>query len=235
MANNKDTIPDEPQFYGRRKGHPIRPHRQQLMNDLLPTLLVSPEQSNSINATALFEDTSEVWLEIGFGAGEHLSAQAENYSHIGFIGCEPYINGVAALLSVIEKKSLTNIRIYNDDARKLLERLAPASINKVFVLFSDPWPKKRHNRRRFINSKNLDALSRIMIDQAEFRFATDDISFVRWGLDAFYKHPDFKWLAQGPEDWRARYSDALPTRYEAKALKQGKKCVYLTYQRAVRN
>jgi tRNA (guanine-N7-)-methyltransferase len=228
MAKNKDSAPDKPQFYGRRKGHTLRPHRQQLMDELLPKLLVTSEGNNVPDAT-------ETWLEIGFGAGEHLAAQAETYPDIGFIGCEPYINGVATLLSVIERNSLTNIHIYNDDARDLLENLAPASISKVFVLFSDPWPKKRHNRRRFINPENLDALSRIMKDGAEFRFASDDMSFIRWGLDVFHKHPDFKWLVQGPEDWRNRYADAAPTRYEIKALKQGKNCVYLTYQRQARN
>ncbi len=228
MAKNKDTNPDKPQFYGRRKGHPLRPHRQQLMNELLPKLLVTADGSNLCAA-------SETWLEIGFGAGEHLAAQAETFPEVGFIGCEPYINGVAALLSVIEQKALKNIRLYNDDARTLLENLAPASIAKVFVLFSDPWPKKRHHRRRFINPDNLDALARVMKDGAEFRFASDDMSFVRWGLDVFHHHPDFKWRVQGPEDWRERYADAAPTRYETKALRQGKKCVYLTYQRRARD
>ncbi|MBT3991202.1 MAG: tRNA (guanosine(46)-N7)-methyltransferase TrmB [Rhodospirillaceae bacterium] len=234
MAKNKATIPEKPQFYGRRKGHPLRPHRQQLMNELLPKLVISPDSSEPLDPLTLFEDKSDIWLEIGFGAGEHLAAQAAANPAIGFIGCEPYINGVATLLSVIEREELSNIRLYSDDARMLLDQITPASISKVFVLFSDPWPKTRHHRRRFINPENLDALARIMKEGAEFRFATDDMSFLRWSLNEFYHHPDFNWLAEGPDNWRLRYADAAPTRYETKALKQGKKCVYLTFQRQVR-
>jgi tRNA (guanine-N7-)-methyltransferase len=192
--------------------------------------MVSPNKFGVIDTPAYME----TWLELGFGGGEHLAAQAENRPDIGFVGCEPYINGVASLLSVIEQKSLTNIRLYNDDARLLLDKLKPASISKVFLLFSDPWPKKRHNRRRFINRENLDILSYVMSDLAELRFATDDMSFVRWGLDVFYRHPDFAWRVAAAKDWRNRYPSSTPTRYEIKALKSGKKCVYLSYQRRVR-
>ena len=228
MSRNKNSVPDKPQFYGRRKGHALRPHRQLLMAELLPLLEVSAEGKYELEA-------AEIWLEIGFGAGEHLAAQAESHPDIGFIGCEPYVNGIATLLSVIEQKKLNNIRLFNDDARLLLTNLEPASISKVFVLFSDPWPKKRHNRRRFINPENLAALAEIMTDQAELRFATDDMSYIRWALDVFYRHPVFTWRVQGPADWRHRYADTAPTRYETKALKQGKKCVYLTFQRRARS
>ncbi len=198
------------------------------MDELLPELQVSAAGEN-------LPDTSEIWLEIGFGAGEHLAAQADSHPDIGFIGCEPYINGVATLLSVIERKKLTNIRIFNDDARLLLAKLEAATIGRVFVLFSDPWPKKRHHRRRFITPENLTQLSRIMTDRAELRFATDDMSYIRWALEVFYQHPDFTWQVQGPADWRNRHADTAPTRYETKALKQGKKCVYLTFQRGARS
>lgn len=234
MGLNKNSIPTKPQFYGRRKGHTLRPHRQHLMKELLPKLIVPSDTNTPTDTADLFDQASEVWMEIGFGAGEHLAAQAESHPEVGIIGCEPYINGVATLLSVIEKKSLKNIRIFNDNARLLLENLAADSIAKVFVLFSDPWPKKRHNRRRFINSETLNALARIMKDRAEFRFATDDMSYIRWALDAFYHHPDFKWQVAGPTDWRERYPDAAATRYETKALKQGKKGVYLKFQRVSR-
>ena len=227
MGKNKNSVPDNPQFYGRRKGHALRPHRQLLMNELLPEVQVSSEGNYAL-------DASEIWLEIGFGAGEHLAAQAESHPDIGFIGCEPYVNGVATLLSVIEQKKLTNIRIFNDDARLLLTKLKQATISKVFVLFSDPWPKKRHNRRRFITPENLTTLSYIMTDQAELRFATDDMNYVRWALDVFYQHPDFNWQDQRPGDWSNRYADAVPTRYETKAVKQGKKSVYLTFRRRTR-
>jgi tRNA (guanine-N7-)-methyltransferase len=229
-ANQSVSVVEKPNFYGRRKGYPLRPLRQRLMDELLPKLIVSPNKFGVLD----MPDFTETWLEIGFGAGEHLATQAENHPDIEFIGCEPYVNGIAALLALIERKSLMNIKIYNDDARLLLGKLKPASISKVFLLFSDPWPKKRHNRRRFINSENLDILSYVMNDMAELRFATDDMSFVRWGLQAFHQHPDFKWLVREAKDWRNRYADASPTRYEIKALKRGKKCAYLSYQRRAR-
>jgi len=173
-------------------------------------------------------------MEIGFGAGEHLVFQAEQNPEIVLVGCEPYVNGVAAILSQIKIKSLSNVRLYNDDARILIQRLSSNFIDRVFILFSDPWPKKRHHRRRFVNSENLNELSRVMKDHAKLRFATDDMSFVRWSLDMFNRHPDFDWLANGPEDWRNSYPDSIRTRYETKAINCGRKCIYLTFQRRLR-
>ena len=235
MIKGKSSFSNKHQFYGRRKGYSLSLLRKNLLNELLPKLLIDTESSGLIIPSLYFKKNNEIWLEIGFGAGEHLAAQAARYPDVGFIGCEPYVNGVAKLLSEIKKKSLNNIRLHNDDARLLLEKLTPASINKVFVLFSDPWPKKRHNRRRFINYENLNALSRVMKNFANLRFATDDMGFARWALSMFYQHPDFHWLVDGPEDWRNRYVDALSTRYEKKAIKRGQKCVYLTFQRCARN
>jgi tRNA (guanine-N7-)-methyltransferase len=235
MIKDKSYLSGKHQFYGRRKGHSISEFRLNLMNELLPKLLIDLEKSGLIIPSQLFNKSGDVWLEVGFGAGEHLVAQAERYPGIGFIGCEPYVNGVARVLSEIRQKSLNNILLYNNDARQLLEKLAPASISKIFVLFSDPWPKNRHNRRRFINYENLNALSRVMKDRAKLRFATDDMSFVRWALNVFHRHPDFDWLDDGPEDWRNRYDDAISTRYEEKAIKRGQQCIYLTFRRCPRN
>lgn len=184
------------------------------------------------NLHALFTDpVSDVWLEIGFGAGEHLIHQAEANPHIGFIGAEPFINGVARVLAEAENKSLHNIRIHDDDARLALERLPAASIGRVFLLFSDPWPKTRHHKRRFVNAANLDALARILKPGGEFRFASDDAGFVRWALAATLAHGDFAWTAKGPVDWRERPPDAIATRYETKALAEGRACVYLRFER----
>jgi tRNA (guanine-N7-)-methyltransferase len=235
MIKDRSYFPGQHQFYGRRKGYSISEFRLKLINELLPKLLIDLEKPGLITPSLLFNKGDEVWLEVGFGAGEHLVAQAERCPDIGFIGCEPYINGVAKVLSEIKNKSLNNILLHNDDARHVLEKLAPASIGKVFILFSDPWPKKRHNRRRFINYENLNALSRIMKDRANLRFATDDMSFVRWTLNAFHHHPDFDWTVDGPKDWRNRYVDAISTRYEEKAIKRGQECIYLTFRRCVRN
>jgi tRNA (guanine-N7-)-methyltransferase len=235
MKKNRSYFPGKYQFYGRRKGYSISESRLKLINELLPKLLIDLDKPGLITPSILFNKGADVWLEVGFGAGEHLVAQAERYPDIGFIGCEPYINGVARVLSEIRQKSLTNILLHNDDARQVLEKLAPASISKVFILFSDPWPKKRHHRRRFINYENLNALSRVMKNRANLRFVTDDMSFVRWALNEFHYHPDFVWLINGPEDWRNRHVDAISTRYEEKAIKRGQKCIYLTFQRYTRN
>ncbi len=226
---------DKPHFYGRRKGHKLRPGRRTLFEQRLPEIAITlPEVGGDISGD-LFSDTVEdIWLEVGFGGGEHLAYQAGVHPEIGFIGCEPYINGVAALLSLMDEAGLTNIRLFNDDARLLLGHLPENSIGRTFVLFSDPWPKKRHNRRRFFKGENLDALSRLMKDGAHLRFASDDMSYIRWALDAVYHHPDFSWQATGPEDWRRRHEDACETRYEAKALSQGKTPIYLTFVRQPR-
>jgi tRNA (guanine-N7-)-methyltransferase len=235
MTKGISDLPVKHQFYGRRKGYSLSQFRMKLIKELLPKLLIDLDKPGLIIPSLLFNKNDDIWLEVGFGAGEHLVAQAEKYPNIGFIGCDPYINGVARLLSETERKSLNNILLHNDDARRLLEKIVPASISKIFILFSDPWPKKRHNRRRFINYENLDSLSRVMKNNANLRFATDDMSFARWALNVFHHHPDFDWLVDGPEDWRDRYVDAIATRYEKKAIKRGQKCIYLTFQRCDRN
>ncbi len=225
----------KPHFYGRRKGRKLRLGRRVLFDQRLPEIAVTIPAGGSKFFCDLFSGSyKEIWLEIGFGGGEHLAHQANSHPEIGFIGCEPYINGVAALLSLVEEAGLTNVRLFNDDARLLLGHLPENSISRVFVLFSDPWPKKRHNRRRFFNSENLGALSRLMTDSAHLRFASDDMSYIRWMLDTVYRHDDFTWQVTGPEDWRRRPYDACETRYEAKAISQGKKPVYLTLLRRPR-
>ncbi len=177
----------------------------------------------------------EVWLEVGFGAGEHLAAQAEAHSDIGFIGCEPFVNGLAALLSRIDSLHLSNIRIYADDARFLIDRLAPGTLARVFVLFLDPWPKARHARRRFIAPDTLDALARVMADGAQLRFATDDAVYLRWALAALIAHEGFRWTAEKAADWRMRPGDQPATRYEEKARAKGNLPVFLSFERCPRS
>ncbi len=173
----------------------------------------------------------DVWLEVGFGAGEHLVAQAEAHPDVGFIGCEPFINGVAAALSEIATRRLDNVRIFDDDARLLLRALADESIARVFVLFSDPWPKTRHNERRFIAAGAIDALARVLKDGGELGFASDHMGYVRWTLDHLSGDGRFSWMARQPADWRQRPDDWFPTRYEAKARARGAPCVYLKFAR----
>jgi tRNA (guanine-N7-)-methyltransferase len=188
-----------------------------------------------LDPKALFPDpVTEVWLEVGFGGGEHLAAQARRHPQVGLIGCEPYVNGVARLLSLVEGDRLTNLRVFDNDARLLLDRLADASIDRVFVLFSDPWPKKRHQKRRFIGEETLRGLARVMRDGGLLRFASDEMGYVRWTLEHLHRNPDFLWAANRPEDWRRPPADGAETRYETKARAAGRTCVYLDFRRRFR-
>lgn len=238
-------------LYGRRKGRPLRPTRQALVDRLLPRIRVPLPGRNEpapadgttpIDPLAFFGGVPpfdgapsgpyrEVWLEVGFGAGEHLAAEAHAHPDIGFIGCEPFLNGVAAALARIDAGGLNNVRIYDDDARGVLDRLAPASLGRVFILFPDPWPKTRHARRRFISTETLDSLARVMVAGAELRFATDDPVCLNWALAALMRHPGFVWTARSAADWRNRPADQPPTRYEEKARARGARPVFLVFRR----
>jgi tRNA (guanine-N7-)-methyltransferase len=160
----------------------------------------------------------EVWLEIGFGAGEHLYWQAEHNPHVTLIGAEPYEGGVAKLLSKLAEAPLPNIRIHEGDAREVIAGLPDGRLDRVFLLFPDPWPKTRHHKRRFVQMEMLDEIARVMRGGAEFRFASDDSGYLAWTLERLSAHPDFAWTARRMTDWTARPADWPPTRYEAKAL-----------------
>ncbi len=221
---------DKPRFYGRRRGKKLRPGRVTLVEDLLPKLRV-PSGGAPFDPAGLFPDpVSDVWLEIGFGAGEHLADQAQAHPDIGFIGCEPFINGVSTLLAQIAERDLTNIRLHDDDARLLLPRIKAGSVGRVYLLYSDPWPKKRHWNRRFVQMATLDELARVLRPGGVFRFATDHMGHARWALWHAARHPAFEWTARGPADWRTRWADGFPTRYEEKGL-AGDKRVYLEFRR----
>ncbi len=172
-----------------------------------------------------------VWLEIGFGGGEHLAWQAEANPDVGIIGCEPFINGVASLLKQIDDRGLDNIRIHANDARDLLETLPDACLDRVFILFPDPWPKARHHRRRIVAPATLEQLARIMRPGTELRLATDHADYGRWMLRHLIRHPAFRWRARRPADWRQRPEDWPATRYEAKAIAAGRACLYLSFER----
>lgn len=221
-------------FYGRRFGRALRTGRRRLLDELLPTLQIEPG-GTPLDPAALFSSPCDACcLEIGFGGGEHLASQAAAHPSAGFIGCEPFINGVARLLSEIDEKGLGNIRIYPDDARDLIDRLPSACLDRVFLMFPDPWPKTRHAARRFISAENLDALARVMRDDAELRVASDEMGYVRWTLRHVRRHPAFEWTARTARDWRERPADWPPTRYEQKALSDGRSCVYMKYRRRKR-
>lgn len=217
--------------FGRRKGPALSAHQTGLFETLLPRLRIAPEAES--DPRRYFPDpVSEVWLEVGFGGGEHLLWQAKANPSIGIIGAEPYVSGVAKLLSKLASAGpIPNIRLYTEDATDIIETLPDASLGRVFVLFPDPWPKTRHHKRRFVQMAMLDQLARVMRPGAELRFATDDNGYLVWTLERLVAHAAFTWLATSAADWRARPSDWPETRYEAKAIKAGSTCTYLRFAR----
>lgn len=234
-------------LYGRRSGRSLRIGQKRLIETLLPRLRVPltdegpvtnerpVEGEPPLDPARLFpRPVTDVWLEVGFGGGEHLAAQAEAHPEIGLIGCEPFVNGVASLLAHIEDRGIENIRIYDDNARAFFGSLPDASLGRVFVLFNDPWPKARHAKRRFLNAETLDALARLMKDGADLRFASDDSGYMTWSLERMIRHPAFTWTARRPGDWRTPPDDGFETRYEAKAKAAGRTCIYLCFRRLAR-
>ena len=219
-------------IYGRRRGRPLRPGQRRLKQDLLPQLAIALPEAGALDPAGLFATAPvSVWLEIGFGAGEHLAAQAEAHPEIGFIGAEVFENGVARLVGEITRRGLGNVRIFPDDARLLLDALAAASLDRVFILFPDPWPKTRHHKRRLVSTATLDRLAVLMRPGAELRLATDDRDYLAWMLEHATGHPEFEWLARGPADWRERPADWPPTRYEEKARAAGRTPAFLRFAR----
>jgi tRNA (guanine-N7-)-methyltransferase len=227
------AVPSQRALYGRRKGRPLRPHRQRLVDQLLPAIeILLSEENGAVDLPALFGPLSEeIWLEIGFGAGEHLAWQARENRQVGIIGCEPFLNGVARVLADIETEKLRNIRVFRDDARLLIERLADQSVSRAFVLFPDPWPKSRHNKRRIIGPSTIPHLARILRDGAELRVATDDPTYKGWILEHILGSGHFQWTARRPADWRQRPKDWPPTRYEAKAAQHGRQGTFMRFLR----
>lgn len=229
------TPPQSGRLYGRKRGRPLRAGRQSLLEELLPRLAIDLPAAGDVDPSLLFSaPLRSVWLEIGFGGGEHLAAQAEANRDTGFIGCEVFENGIAKLLSQIEGRHLTNIRLFTDDARLLTALLPPASIARVFILFPDPWPKARHHKRRIVSRATLDRLARIMTDEAELRLASDDHAYFSSMLESVSAHPEFEWLARRPADWRERPADWPATRYEEKACAAGRAPLFLRARRRPR-
>jgi len=223
-------------LYGRRRGHKLRPGRQALIENLLPRLrLDPPPEGGGLDLSAAFPDAvTDVWLEVGFGGGEHLAELAKTHPGIGFIGCEPFINGVANLLSLIERYGLTNVRIFDDDARRLFAALPGAVFGRVFALYTDPWPKKRHHRRRFISDDTVETLIRLMKDDAQLRLASDHMGYVGWMLEHLTRCPQLVWRARSKRDWAEPPSDWVETRYEKKAKEKGLAAAYLCFTRRAR-
>ncbi len=222
-------------FYGRFKGKGLRDSQQTYLDEDLAKLSPGPvdwdvNPDRTLLDLATLFDGKDVWLEIGFGGGEHLVHMAATNPSIGLIGCEPYINGVAMLLGKLRDANVTNVAIHPGDARDLFDVLPPESISKAFLNYPDPWPKKRHHRRRFVTPEHLEPLHRVMKPGAELRVATDIKDYVRQTLEEV-PQAGFVWLAEQASDWRDPWVDWLSTRYEQKALREGRTPHYLTFRR----
>ena len=234
-TSNKHPTAPWRNFYGRVKGKTLKSSQKTYLDEDLEALSAGAvdwednPQRLPLDMAGLFGGR-ETWLEIGFGGGEHLVHQAVHNPDVGIIGCEPYINGVAMLLGKIRRSGVDNLRIYPGDARNLFDVLPEATIAKAFLLYPDPWPKTRHHRRRFVTAEHLAPLARIMRPGAEFRIATDIPDYVRQTMIELPK-AGFEWCAQSPQDWRNAWDDWISTRYEQKALREGRVPCYMTFRK----
>ncbi|MBI1651280.1 tRNA (guanosine(46)-N7)-methyltransferase TrmB [Hyphomicrobium sulfonivorans] len=218
--------------FGRRRGRALSARQQHLLDEVMPKLALPLAEPAPEPIGQLFPHApQDVWLEIGFGGGEHLIWQAQANADVGLIGCEVFEEGVVKVLSAVDTLGLSNVRVSDEDARAVLRWLPPASLSRAFILFPDPWPKRKHVKRRLINPALLDELARAMRPGAELRIATDIGDYLRTILMAFRGRVDFRWLADSPEDWRVRGDDWPQTRYEAKAVREGRRRYFLRFRR----
>jgi tRNA (guanine-N7-)-methyltransferase len=221
-------------FFGRRKGHRLGPHQQALIETLLPRLALALDRPAPESLAALFaRPLAAVGLEIGFGGGENLVAEAMAHRQFGFIGCEPFVNGMAKILALIEAADLDAVRLYAGDALDLLAWLPPAGLAQVDLLYPDPWPKRRHWKRRFVQDRTIAMLARVLRPGGTFRFATDVPDYAAWTLEHLRRSPDFAWTAERASDWREPWPGFRGTRYEAKAKREGRVPCYLVFRRTV--
>lgn len=217
-----------PRLYGRAKGHALKPRQAKLVDELLPTLaLPSPIRTRA----DIVDDTQALWLEIGFGGAEHLIAQARANPDACLIGIEPYLNGVAKALAGVEDYDLKNVLLERGDARLILQSMPDAILDRVFILYPDPWPKKRHHKRRLVQRDFVAELARVLKPGGRLRFASDIDHYQAWALEHILDDGHFSWTATRADDWRIAPDDHVPTRYEGKAKKAGRPCVYLDFVR----
>ncbi len=219
-------------FFGRRKGHKLRPRQAQLFDTLLPRLSIDLSRSASPDLRALFPvPVSTVQLEIGFGGGENMVAQAEANSLTGFIGVEPFVNGMAKALTAISTAGLKNIRLHFDDATTLLAWLPDASLARIELIHPDPWPKRRHWKRRFVQDATIKQFARVLRSGGDFRFVTDIADYASWTLQRLLRSADFEWTAHCANDWRKSWPDFIGTRYHAKAAREERAPCFLVFRR----
>ncbi|PZQ64626.1 MAG: tRNA (guanosine(46)-N7)-methyltransferase TrmB [Phenylobacterium zucineum] len=201
--------------YGRLKSRPIKPRQAALMDTRLPELRVP---AGPLDPAQIMPGARETWLEIGFGGGEHMAAQAGRHPDVLILGAEPFTNGVASAVRHIDEQGLSNVRVHDGDVREMIARLPDASIARVFILFPDPWPKARHHKRRLVQAETIAELARVLKPGGALRFASDWADYVDWALERFIASPDFRWTADRADDWRVPPADHVTTRYEEKRL-----------------
>jgi tRNA (guanine-N7-)-methyltransferase len=219
-------------FFGRRKGHKLRAHQADLIAELLPRLSLDISSNSLTDLGTLFDPKVErVRLEIGFGGGEHLIAEAKAFPDVGFIGCEPYVNGMAKILARIEAEAVRNIRLVAGDAAELLAWLPPASLEQIDLIHPDPWPKRRHWKRRFVQDATIAAMSRALKPSGEFRFVSDIDDYCAWTLLYLSRSDQFSWTAERADHWRRPWPDYTMTRYGHKAEREGRTAAYLCFKR----
>jgi tRNA (guanine-N7-)-methyltransferase len=236
---HRDASPDDApavhphgSFFGRRKGHKLRSHQADLIDHLLPRLSLEIGGAPVSNLAALFEaPVNDVRLEIGFGGGEHLIAEARAFPATGFIGCEPYVNGMAKILAQIETHAVGNVRLFAGDAAELLAWAPPQSLARIDLIHPDPWPKRRHWKRRFVQDATIATMARVLRPGGEFRFVSDISDYCAWTLAHLSRSPDFVWTAERADDWRLPWTDYTMTRYGRKAEREGRRAAYLRFRR----
>ena len=232
MPDDDQSERRELRSFGRRHGRVLSARQNGLLEGMLPALSLDLSQPAPADLTSLFRaKVGETWLEIGFGGGEHLVWQAQHNTQAGIIGCEPFRDGVVKVLTAIEAGRTDNIRLHADDARDVLRWLPDASITRAFVLFPDPWPKRKQQKRRLVNASLLAALARVLVPGGHLRLGTDIADYARTMLMAAQKEPSLRWLAHTADDWRVRPADWPQTRYEAKAVREGRGSCYLLFER----
>ena len=230
--SSPDRDDSERAFFGRRKGHKLRQHQAGLIEQLLPHLALDIDREPPMDARDIFDPAAgDLRLEIGFGGGEHLAAEAQNFPATGFIGCEPYVNGMAKILAQIEAANIGNIRLFAGDAAELLAWLPGESLSRVDLIHPDPWPKRRHWKRRFVQDRTIAAMARVLKRGGEFRFVCDIDDYCAWTLSHLARSPDFVWLAERADDFRLPWPGYTMTRYGRKAAREGRKAAYLRFRR----
>jgi tRNA (guanine-N7-)-methyltransferase len=235
IGGNRTDARSARAFFGRRKGHRLRPQQTKLFDTLLPRLALDLQSSAPADLRRLFaENAEEVRLEIGFGGGEHMLAEAEANSRTGIIGSEAFVNGMAKALAAIAARRVANIRLHFGDAALLLPWLPPGSLDRVDLIYPDPWPKRRHWKRRFVQEQSLAQIARVLRRGGEFRFVTDVADYAAWTLRHVAQSMEFAWTAEQADDWRLPWPGFAGTRYEAKAKREGRVPCYLIFRRVQR-